>query len=90
MDGLQAFSLESHLEDVERTGLICRDNLIILPHPPRAQGDRGEPHGEAVQTHQTAVAGGAGEGTVAVVNFYWVGQVLRQQREMLVSQERLR
>ena len=48
--------MKSHLEDVQPTGLVSRDDLVVLPDSLRArQGDCGEGHGETVQTDQSPV-----------------------------------
>ena len=48
--------MKSHLEDVQSTELFCRDDLVILSDSLRArQCDRAEPHGDAIQTDQSAV-----------------------------------
>ena len=74
-------SLKSHLEDVQPTELVTRDNLVILPDSLRArQRDRAELHGDAVQADQGAVVGCAGEGPIAVIHLYWLGQILRDER----------
>ena len=74
-------SLKSHLEDVQPTELVTRDNLVILSDSLSAgEIDRAELHGDAVQADQRTVVGGAGEGPIAVIHFYWLGEFLRDQR----------